>query len=373
VSQYSRLTPETQAKKRQIAAVLHADDHRATIGAVADYLGVSCRGLLSAKHDPRNAENSHFVSASTLQPPGYTPAELVKFNFNSGSKVWRPGPAFKQHMGARLQQMFPAPGVSASGSVSGIDGSTPSIPGIVHASVPQPPSAASIPTGAPAGCSERPGAPANPDLTALLQHAAYLYRGSNYPMSGVLSLAAAGPLYRSGVLIIDLYAHAYNHPGDDPKLAKWISTRIPPADRSEFVGCWKLATKQVKVAQARWENAGHRGELPPVPEVEMGRRKRNEGTITDPGVTAIGVALDRAEELRAIAVGARARLQPVISHNAGSAIQSAISDIGMSVPGAAALELKLKSEFMVSLFEFNLALVELMVAWEAKWYRARKT
>ena len=105
------MTPEMQVIKQQIAAVLLADDHRATIKGVADYLGVFYRGLMSSKHDPHTAENARIVSADTLQPPGYTPAELVKFNFNTKSRVWHPGPEFNQHMNARLQQMFPpAPG-----------------------------------------------------------------------------------------------------------------------------------------------------------------------------------------------------------------------------------------------------------------------
>ena len=69
-------------------------------------------------------------------------------------------------------------------------------------------------------------------------------------------------------------------------------------------------------------------------------RKRDEGEITDPGIVAIGVALDKAEELRAIAAGARA---------------------------AAVRDPKLKSEFAAALLEFDRARVELRVAWEAKW------
>jgi hypothetical protein len=342
VPKYNKLTPAKQALKRQIAAVLHADDERATIGAVADYLGVSCRGLMSAKHDPRNAENSHFVAASTLQPPGYTPAELVRFGFNSWSKVWRPGPAFNQHMDARLQQMFPGVGASTSGSVSGIDGVDPSIPDTVRASA-QP----SAPTTTPPHVSAGTHVPANPDLTALLQQVAYLYRGSNYPMPENWPLTDSGTLYRSGAIIIDLYTHAYNHPGDDQKLAQWISTHIPPIHQPEFMGCWKLATKQVKAAQAEWENAGHPGEeLPPAPGGGVGRmKKRDERETTDPGIVAIGVALDKAEELRVRAVETRA---------------------------AAVLDPNLESEFMVSLFEFNLARIDLQVAWEAK-YLARSS
>ena len=356
MSQYNRLTPGVQVIKRQIAAVLHADDGRATIGAVADYLGVFCRALMSKMHDPHTAENAHIVSAGTLLPPGYTPAELVLYNFNSASKVWRPGQDFKQHMDARLQQMFPAPGVSASGSIS--------IPGVTHAPVPQPPGAASMPTEAPAGYSEQPaevpvplatGLPtnidrehpgeaplasgckhsgvtaplqpvANPDLTALLQHVVYLNLGANYPISGLMSLAAAGPLYRSGVLIIDLYKLIYNHPGDGPKLIQWVKAHIPLADYPEFVGSWKLATQQVKAAQVKWEAAGHRGELPPVPEVGMGR-SRDKGVVTDPGLIAIRVALDKVEELRVRAVETRA---------------------------AAVLNPELKSEFAAALLGFSL-------------------
>jgi hypothetical protein len=326
VSQYNQLTPDVQATKHQIAAVLYADDERATIGAVAAYLGVSCRGLLSAKRDPRNAENSHFVSASTLLPPGYTPAELVSFKFNSQSRVWRPGPEFHRHMDARLQQMFPpAPSVSA--------------PSVLQSGLPLVGRTSSVVSAAPPTADT--DAPANPDLTALLQHVVYLYRGSNYPMPGVLSLVAAGPLYRSGAIILDLYNHVYNHPGDGPKLIQWTRDHIPPADQPEFVACWKLATQQAKAAQAGWEAAGHRDELPPVPEVGVGRKKqRDERETTDPGIVAIGVALDRAAELRVRAVGARA-----------AAVQNS----------------ELKSEFAAALLGFNIALVELSVAWEAKW------
>lgn len=294
---YKQLTPQIQVIKRQIATVLHTDDERATIKAVADYLGVFYRSLMSKTHDPHTIENSHIVSASTLQPPGYTPAELVLYNFNPGSRVWHPGLDFNQHMDTRLQQLFPAP------------------PGCLHsysgAGLPAPDTASGNPQTPGAASTLAvaiPVAPlaANPDLTALLQPVVYLYRGSNYPISGVLSLVDAGPLYQSGIIVIDLYTHIYNHHGDDPKLVQWIRDHIPPANQPEFVGCWKLATKQVKAAQAGWENAGRRGEeLPPVPEIGLGY-KRDIGESTDPGIIAIGVALDKAEELRVRAVETRA-------------------------------------------------------------------
>ena len=211
MSQHNRPTPAKQALKRKIATVLHADDERATIGAVAAYLGVSCRSLMSAKRDPRTAENSHFVSASTLLPPGYTPEELVKFNFNPKSRVWRPGPEFNRHMDTRLQQMFPpASGVSAPSVSTQVDlGETDT-----HASA-QPPAPITPPQHVSAGTH----VPANPDLTALLQHVVYHYLGSNYPMSGDRSLADAGPLYRSRAIIVDLYNHVRDHSGDPRELA----------------------------------------------------------------------------------------------------------------------------------------------------------
>jgi hypothetical protein len=138
---------------------------------------------------------------------------------------------------------------------------------------------------------------------------------------------------------------ATEHHRHGPSCNSLIYDNIPPDDQPEFVRCWKLATKQAKAAQTEWENADklRRDGLPQVPGIGMSR-KRDEGEITDPGILAIGVALDKAEELREIAVGARA---------------------------AAVKNPKLKSEFEAALLEFNKASVELRAAWEAKWRRRK--
>ncbi len=87
---YNRMTPELHALKNQIAGILYSDDQRATVKAVADFLGVYYRNLLSKARDAHSECNARIVAASTLMPPGYTVEELVKFHFNSESKVWRP-------------------------------------------------------------------------------------------------------------------------------------------------------------------------------------------------------------------------------------------------------------------------------------------
>lgn len=45
---HRKLTPELHALKRRVAEALYADDERATMHAVAEYLGVHWRGLLTA-------------------------------------------------------------------------------------------------------------------------------------------------------------------------------------------------------------------------------------------------------------------------------------------------------------------------------------
>jgi hypothetical protein len=67
-------------------------------------------------------------------------------------------------------------------------------------------------------------------------------------------------------------------------LIQWARAHIPPVHLPGFVDSWKLATQKIKAAQVGWEVAGHRGELPSVPEVGVGRKKqRDERETTDPG------------------------------------------------------------------------------------------
>lgn len=201
--------------------------------------------------------------------------------------------------------------------------------------------------------SPAPPPASTPDLAALLQPIVYRNLGLTYPMA-----------HEVGDTLKDLCNLISNNPGDPRKLAQWIADNIPPARQPEFVRCWKLATKQVKAKQAEWENASRGagdersgvaaspptsppkplprrdgGGLPLIPELAVAQ-KRKEEKITDPGILAIGVALDKAERLREVALVARA---------------------------AAVEDPQLRPEFEVALLAFNKANGEVRAAWEAKW------
>ncbi len=83
---------------------------------------------------------------------------------------------------------------------------------------------------------------------ALVQRVVYLYLGLNYPVSADWPIADP--------LLDDLYDYIYNNLGDPRGLAQWIHDHIPPANQPGFVRCWKLAIKQAKAAQTKWENEG---------------------------------------------------------------------------------------------------------------------
>src|SRR5512135_3065586 len=91
---YGKMTPVKELLKQRIIRILAADDRYATYKAVADYLGVHWRALMSAKRDPRNDLNARIVHRSSLY---YRPSPIP-------SKVWLPGPAFNSYIDARLKQ-----------------------------------------------------------------------------------------------------------------------------------------------------------------------------------------------------------------------------------------------------------------------------
>ena len=89
--QYGKMTSKKQVLKGMITEVLAADGHYATYKAVSDFLHVHWRGLMHAKHDPRNSLNSRIV---------------LKSRMPTGAVTWLPGREFDQYIAARLQTVL---------------------------------------------------------------------------------------------------------------------------------------------------------------------------------------------------------------------------------------------------------------------------